>query len=499
MSSRSTYRCTEAGIPKSEYGHYSLCLETYTQFTSPLRRYVDIVAQRLLDGDCGVVDADLCKKMNERSLKASNFEKDSDRVDFSLSMMYESINFLACIESNTKKKLNFALLDIKLSRHFYEIRVLNLGPFLPRQLGSEGRERQKYSWKIKISSLEKFSLDNFHGATMSKLSEENNENCTSFIETFRNEGEKLGKSCHSIQFKHLCALVNPSDWKNVLTFTKNPTVENLKFTDCLNRYTEQAVSSHCSGVHIGTAEYPFLNYVLSLPLREAEVFNIWLTMRKKKCLPESVLQVVELSPLFRVCIQHNAHPAYCFSDFFLKQASKPQYKNIYEYVELWQSVLLAEAAVSSVNEAQTFILRDVKLNWPKFTLCPATTDGTLLYMVSDFIEMKIPEAYIDSMSEYFNAQVGDLVCARYGVNRDCNHKKVFHFVIGQTKKHPKDQEGSGDISDKKNNGSHEWNAGCTIRMRLCKQENRISKDMMVILTQAVTCEIQMISMSVSYR
>ena len=375
ISHRSKYCYTEATTPKEEYQHYSLCLETYTHFTSPLRRYAYLTVQRLLhhNGDImNPVDSSFCKTINNCSLKASSFKKVSDRVDFSLSMMYNSEVYEACIESNTKTKLVFALLDIKSAHHVSEVRVPCLGPFVPRKSVSEDQQNLKYGWKIKVSSLTKFSLDNIRGASISKLSGESVK-VTSFFDVYRNVGdEKLEKHCYSIDYKDLCASINPKDWKYVLSFIKNPSSENFKYLDCLDRLHCQPLSSNGCGVHIGTAEYPFMNYNLSLSLEETEVFNIWLSMRKKRCLPEPIVQIVELSPLFRVCVQHNNHPAYSFSDFFLKQASRQDYRDIHEYIELWQSVVLAEAAVASVSESQVFIVRDAELKWPKFTLCSAT-------------------------------------------------------------------------------------------------------------------------------
>ena len=483
ISHRSKYCCTDANTPKEEYQHYSLCLETYTHFTSPLRRYADVIVQRSLHHNDDIMNTlSFCKNINECSLKASSFEKHSERVDFSLSLMYNSEVYEACIERNTKRKLIFALLDIKSAQHVGEIRVPSLGPFIPRNSISENVQNMKYCWKIKVSSLTKFSLDNIRGATISKLSSEKVK-FTSYFEAYRNVGgEKLEKNRYSIDFKSLCVSIDPKDWKYVLNFTKNPSSDNFKYLDCLDRAQTQCLSSNSCDVHIGTAEYPFMDYVLSLSLEESEVFNIWLNMRKKKCLPEPIVQIVELSPLFRVCVQHNAHPAYCFSDFFLKQASRPNYRNIREYIDLWQSVLLAEAAVSSVSESQVFILRDAELKWPNFTLCPASSECSFSYMVNGPISLEIPKAYIESMSEYFKVKIGDLICARYGYTGDGDQRQIFHFVIRDVQK----ADGTEELH---------------ITMEISKQENKVSKDMKLYLTnhQGALCELQIINMSRSHR
>eukprot|EP00960_Hanusia_phi_P017111 503360-Hanusia_phi.AAC.1 len=42
-----TYFCT-GKLPEDSWGHYALAMDMYTHFTSPIRRYADVVVHRLL-------------------------------------------------------------------------------------------------------------------------------------------------------------------------------------------------------------------------------------------------------------------------------------------------------------------------------------------------------------------------------------------------------------------------------------------------------------------
>jgi len=486
ISQRSSYRCTNENVPKTEYCHASLYLEAYTHFTSPLRRYVDIVVQRLLEGNVNIElieDIEFLKKLNRCSSKAKCIELDFDRVDFSLTLMHSCKMFRACIEGNTKTKITFRLLDIERHNQTYEIRTANLGPFMPSRLASQKpNDLKKYCWKVKISSLSSADMNSIPGITVSKFS------CAekvsdSYIEAYRNIDDKMEMVSFHVYSDNLCASVNHDDWEKALAFTKNPTVNNLKSLNCLGKYQETAISdSKREEIQIGTVKYPFVNYILSLSLEEADVFKLWLKMRKRKCLPDSTVQLIQLSPLLHVCVRHNTYPSHCFSDEFLKKASKPDYRNMKEYVNLWGSVLLSEAAVVSVHEAKVFLLRDATLTWPKFSPCPVTSEETRLYEVKGQITLKVSKAYVESMFEYFNVQTGDFICARYGTDSHCRHTKVFHFVVGEVEK-----VNGEEIDD------------LIITMSINKQERKVSNNIQSFLMDEPSCELQIINMSISYR
>ena len=486
ISHRSKYRCTDSKYPKNEYYHDSLRLEAYTHFTSPLRRYVDILVQRLLVGDTDLhllEEDEFLKKLNNLSSKAKNIEIDFDHVDLSLSLMHNSKVFQACIESNTRTRLSFKCLNIRQKDRTYEIRTANLGPFVPFSSISQKSSKTKYCWKVMISSLNETDLNTIRGITVSKLPEREHKS-DSYIEAYRNIDDEMEMDTFQISINALCTSIDCKDWTKALAFTQNPTGDNLESFNWLSQYQDRVSSvSNKENIAIGIAQYIFVNYFLSLSLEEADVFNIWLNMRRRKCLPESTVQLIQLSPLLHICVQHNAYPSKCFSNEFLRNASKIFYRSIKEYMELWEGVLLSEAAVASVHGSKVFILRGAKIIWPEFSPCPVTGEEMFLYEVKGQVTLEISKGYVENMFEYSSVKIGDFICARYGMDsHTSDYANVFHFVVKDVQK-----VNNKMIDD------------LIIAMDICKQEGRVSKDVQSFLMDNPLCEIQIINMSISYR
>jgi DIS3-like exonuclease 2 len=47
------YFCSGFGLNKDQFSHYALAVPLYTHFTSPIRRYPDVLVHRLLAASLG--------------------------------------------------------------------------------------------------------------------------------------------------------------------------------------------------------------------------------------------------------------------------------------------------------------------------------------------------------------------------------------------------------------------------------------------------------------
>lgn len=86
------YFCT-GSVEEDQYGHYALCVPLYTHFTSPIRRYADVVVHRLLAASLGIdeplnQDADvidmIAGQCNDRKLAAKRASELSNELFFGI-------------------------------------------------------------------------------------------------------------------------------------------------------------------------------------------------------------------------------------------------------------------------------------------------------------------------------------------------------------------------------------------------------------------------------
>uniref|UniRef100_A0A3Q3WTM0 RNB domain-containing protein n=1 Tax=Mola mola TaxID=94237 RepID=A0A3Q3WTM0_MOLML len=103
--------------PKAEVGHYSLNVASYTQASSPIRRYMDIVLQRLLHSIICKRDAPysqteismLCSQFERDIKNAKEYEQKAERISYAVSMTKQSALKLAFVVSIAPNKDHFAV------------------------------------------------------------------------------------------------------------------------------------------------------------------------------------------------------------------------------------------------------------------------------------------------------------------------------------------------------------------------------------------------------
>ena len=495
ISLRAEYCCTdERNADATAYRHESLCLNEYTHFTSAMRRYIDIEVQRLLleiGKENGTEDSEekhkryteLCIHLNAKKKSASEYERKVKNVELASKFTASSQVYTAFICREIKSSVELAFPDLELSSFPSKAKDLKItSHFLP---SVKEEDSDQYVWKLRITSLKSaFAANVLQLANLSvvKLHSGNGANLQAFCIS---DNSLLDTEHYEVSQPSSVVKVPSRSWLQALEFVKLPTSDEKM--DKVGRILPQVPSLPPSCPFDFTKKYPYFDCDIKSTLKESDALNVWLTWTMREPVISPAIQLVEVSPLLRICVQHNSHPAECFSDLNLAQASKEVYTSLREYVDLWKKVLLAEAAQKSIRESQPNIIQDVVLKWPELVI-PEECIEEVYYVPKGSVEMILPVSFVEHCSEFFDIRVGHLICVRYGFNpKKSAIRAVYHFVVHHVTELEDDDESKAPKE------------AVVAIQPIGKWNCRVSEVMKKELESNPPCEVQVIPLSVSYR
>ena len=498
ISKRSEYCCTEEDETNpSAYRHYSLCLDQYTHFTSPIRRYVDIVMQRMLLQQSILSREELeelCIAFNSFKRNASSYEKAIKRVRFASNLLSNSEVCTAYVsqQNPTSVELTFHDPDLKFKDLPVTAKILETNRCFPH-----AKDSDIYTWKLRVTSLSKdYAAELLQIPSYSVSRHVTTTKCSANAHLLKALCSYDDTTLDIQQFLAIPhkpgEVVSPDSWLKIQGFIKQPTKEKaIEVKEILKRLPSKHPSTSPK-LNTSNTSYFFLDCDVKLPLKESDPVKLWLSWSTKEPVITPAIQLLEVSPLLRICVQHNTHPADCFSDPDLQHASLKVYPSLECYTELWKKVLLAEAAVKSVHECQPIVIQGVYLEWPKLKT-PDDCIEVQYHIPTSSIKMVLPADFVQNCSEYFRIRIGDLICARYGcdyLHKDERLRAVYHLVVHDIQK-PK--------------GTKQKSVPEEIVIFLepvgkvnCHVSNDI-KNKLESKAEKYLCEIQIVPMSISYR
>ena len=452
---------------QKNYWHDTLKCKNYTHFTSPIRRYIDIVIQRQLHAALRKQDNPYSKdelenisiRCKEAARRARNYERDVNRLLLANTFQQSSKQFLAIVMRVEEGDIDFCFPDLSLKKYYsreaIHLRTLNATMISQQTKLTVSAARPvdhkssqsilEASWKAKVCSFigspQKFLKSDIQICS-GEINEEKVE-ITLFVPELGNEANQTS---HLIERK-LSAVISPltcpiplhiwgeaQGWLEKDPKSLNPEALLKKF-----RPSQQV---HTTVTNPVFPDSPLWIYKVCRSLQACEVIKVQLCAslvreRRNLMILAPQVQLLEVAPELRICIQHNSSPVECFTDKPTQTASKERYWNLKEYFGKWEKVLLAEAAHNSLTDSELLIIKDVTLNWPKLSR-EIDSSGQVYYqlpMRADRNERCVcvepPKRFMNSSYNFFKFSQGDLVCVRCNITEDNGNdiRCVFHMVV----------------------------------------------------------------------
>ena len=540
IQSRSEYHVKgesrhRTGPDSENLKHYSLNTE-YTHFTSPLRRAVDIVVQRLLQdalkanppSSSSVYTSDELKDIiqhcNVKTRQASCFDNDLKVLDNAIFNSRSSSCVTAYVAAITEGKIELYFQDMRL-RHIFGGEKCIRTSLLMSQASEDQNlsapvddsDGMKSTWRLHFTtdddSLSSLCGKYYSNVKFASKGYSPDTNRQSLLQYYVHRESKVGPlQKHQAACDHFPTTVevSPDCWAEVQKFIMTPNDRSAKDALCIltgcgqikgTNHKENSSNEHFkhlmkedtfagtsnedgsdlsintrtsgdtddssddmhhdyesttdSGSDDGSGDsYDgtddnlqenltrsnsfdcqqvidksiFCSLEIPVEIKEFKTVKVWLRAKYSEYILTPSIQMLDLAPHLQICIQHLTTPATCFVPTLLKQASKPHYNTVREYVELWEDVFLAEAVSTSVRSTKSSLrmtmVKNIRIRWPALTI-PSNAIGEPYYVPTGPLHIELSKIFCAEKLEFFPFNVGTLICARYCIPLQDDEMKIL--------------------------------------------------------------------------
>lgn len=329
-------------VSRDQWRHCSQNLSVYTNFTSPLRRYVDLVVQRLLIAAVNRQPCpyspdeivDICIRCSDASVRGSGFEKASKVANLCMRLQERPIGSYAFVEklSLSKVTLNFPPLNFVLPWPLMmQLSALKLStaPVIAQQ-------QLHLNWSQRLYELVPLRTEPCHS----------------------NESLPIDPDQHVVK-------VAAASWQRMLRATVMRDAKALRAAvgasqtaaPATPRYAKELTSE---GRAVETKKQ-FREY--SLTVHQASVLLVQMTVELHKGILHPCVQLLHLTPRTSICVEHNMKPVQCFAAVPSQSAVRERYTSSRQYQTLWLPLMRAEAAVSALTDSSSVVIRNAKITW----------------------------------------------------------------------------------------------------------------------------------------
>ncbi|XP_041357449.1 helicase with zinc finger domain 2-like [Gigantopelta aegis] len=362
------YRCSGV-ISDTKANHFSLDIQPYIHFTSPIRRYVDLVSHRLvhaiLSGDACPYTADdicqICDDVNEATSRQKAFDRNCKVLAKTEKIGKSSMVFHAIVDDVTENGLELLLPGLRtVPSKCREIRfcLLNLNK------KPEKKPDPKTNKDLVICQWKKRLYDTKGNKSQVTL----------------NHPPEL----MIVEPNQHTVLVRYRDWADVLKgiFDKNlPVVQRI--TKRLDPAGDSELVPSFKGVDAVTSEteqgtIKSHQCRFSLSFKPGQVVKVQLGASPNNGLLLPQVELVHITKNLSLCHRHLDDPVGILSKY-ATHSVKQDFSSIEHYKKAWLPVLEMEAALSAASNEMTPIINNVNLTLSKTSISDKTVyTGTLI-------------------------------------------------------------------------------------------------------------------------
>ncbi|XP_017277217.1 helicase with zinc finger domain 2 [Kryptolebias marmoratus] len=337
--SSKSYVIRSKSSPEAEVGHYSLNLQSYTQASSPIRRYMDLILQRLLHSVicnkyCQYTRTEitaLCSQF-EQIIKASKeFEQNTEQNFYAVSTQKQSAPKLALVvhvdEEGDSFKVSFPfnrdVFPLSLSIMYKELQLED------QPIKNEENHIITLKWKRRIYAVDSVQIHQ----------ELNMMPDRPYIELPFTKWNAVTEAIEQGNVDHAKSLLINVKTREVVV----PQPPLSQTNTCTSEVPDKE-SEHWANIF--------------LQLHSGDTIQVQMTSEMKRGCHMPIVQLVHIKPKFEICVNHIHSPIKCFSQA-ADEPSLVEYKDTRHYIRIWEPLCKMESAAIAVDESDSIIIENL--------------------------------------------------------------------------------------------------------------------------------------------
>ena len=339
----SEYRCVRfIEQPKTDGRHFTLNTFPYTHFTSPLRRYADILVHRLVHAylDKQLVPYapsevnEICRDLNTIKRRAQNFRQESRHLSWGQKLKSKPTLVHGFVSNVSEEEIKVCIPSLKnLQQNCRTIPVCLLKLCRQPELKTDtesSRPFLTFHWERKLYVPQKCSAE--------KTTATNNEK---------------GAGFRRINPHQNAVFLPKYIWGNIFRAVLNNNENDILNKNFDKKHLEASRTQFDTVDDIFTEEHD-LKCRYSMSVSIAQVLRIQLTAQPNRGIYAPAIQVLQMAPNVKFCLEHMRNAIGVFTKMSSVQ-TKQKYLNPEHYVKTWLPLVDMEATSNAVRNDTTTI------------------------------------------------------------------------------------------------------------------------------------------------